>query len=108
MMQAEDVELARLRRTRLGNPRHKTSPLPCSRPLVGSMPGGGRAALARVRVCACARVRVRVPLTAAGGAGCNPPARWDGRRLELFDGTYGDYLISKVAKVSPSQLPRSS
>ena len=61
-----------------------------------------------LRVYACARVRVRVPLTAAGGAGCNPPARWDGRQLELFDGTYGDYLISKVAKVSPSQLPRSS
>ena len=61
-----------------------------------------------LRVYACARVRVCVPLTAAGGAGCNPPARWDGRRLELFDGTYGDYLISKVAKVSPSQLPRSS
>lgn len=29
------------------------------------------------------------------------PARWDGRRVELFEGTYGDYLISKVSAVFP-------
>jgi len=28
-------------------------------------------------------------------------ARWDGRRVEEFEGTYGDYLLGKVSKVFP-------
>ena len=107
MMQAEDVELARLRRTPRAWATPDTKPARC-RALALSLGLCLAVAELPLRVYACARVRVCVPLTAAGGAGCNPPARWDGRRLELFDGTYGDYLISKVAKVSPSQLPRSS
>ena len=31
--------------------------------------------------------------------------RWDGQNLHAFTGTYGDYLLSKVAKVFP-QLQR--
>ena len=29
------------------------------------------------------------------------PRRWDGAQLELFEGTYGEYLLSKVSKVFP-------
>ena len=28
-------------------------------------------------------------------------ARWDGANIHAFDGTYGDYLLGKVAKVFP-------
>jgi isopenicillin N synthase-like dioxygenase len=34
------------------------------------------------------------------GAGSGP-ARWDGQDLRAFTGTYGDYLVAKVAKVFP-------
>ena len=27
--------------------------------------------------------------------------RWDGRSVHAFEGTYGDYLLGKVAKVFP-------
>jgi hypothetical protein len=27
--------------------------------------------------------------------------RWDGRSVHAWDGTYGDYLTAKVAKVFP-------
>lgn len=30
-----------------------------------------------------------------------PPARWDGRSVFDFDGTYGEYLTAKVARVFP-------
>jgi len=40
--------------------------------------------------------------------GCAPPAasgcaadRWDGASVHAFEGTYGDYVLSKVAKVFP-------
>ena len=33
-------------------------------------------------------------------------ARWDGANIDAFDGTYGDYLLSKVSKVFP-ELRRS-
>ncbi len=36
---------------------------------------------------------------ARGGSG--PNQRWDGADLHAFDGTYGDYLMGKVAKVFP-------
>jgi len=29
------------------------------------------------------------------------PSRWDGRRVEAFEGTYGDYLLDKVKSVFP-------
>jgi isopenicillin N synthase-like dioxygenase len=34
------------------------------------------------------------------GVGAGPP-RWDGQDLRAFTGTYGDYLVAKVAKVFP-------
>jgi hypothetical protein len=34
------------------------------------------------------------------GDGAGPP-RWDGQDLRAFTGTYGDYLVAKVAKVFP-------
>ena len=34
-------------------------------------------------------------------AGSGGPPRWDGQDLRAFTGTYGDYLVSKVAKVFP-------
>lgn len=34
-------------------------------------------------------------------------ARWDGRRPELFEGTYGDYVMAKVSKVFP-ELAKST
>jgi isopenicillin N synthase-like dioxygenase len=39
-----------------------------------------------------------MPLGAAAGP---PPARWDGADPLAFEGTYGDYLVAKVAKVFP-------
>jgi hypothetical protein len=29
------------------------------------------------------------------------PARWDGKDVSAFSGTYGDYLLQKVSKVFP-------
>jgi isopenicillin N synthase-like dioxygenase len=34
-------------------------------------------------------------------AGAGGPPRWDGRDLRAFSGTYGDYLVSKIATVFP-------
>ena len=39
-----------------------------------------------------------VPLVPDGSPA---PDRWDGADPHLFDGTYGDYVWSKVAKVFP-------
>jgi polar amino acid transport system ATP-binding protein len=50
-----------------------------------------------------ARVQ-RVPL--AAGAGRKRSVRWDGADLRAFEGTYGDYVTAKVAKVFP-QLHRA-
>ena len=35
-------------------------------------------------------------------------ARWDGASVHTFDGTYGDYLVSKVSKVFPQLAQRVS
>ena len=46
--------------------------------------------------------RGRPPLDARRGSfHAGAPKRWDGRRVEDFEGTYGAYLISKVSKVFP-------
>ena len=50
-----------------------------------------------------ARVQ-RVPV--AGGAERRRNVRWDGADLRAFEGTYGDYVTAKVAKVFP-QLHRA-
>jgi len=44
-----------------------------------------------------------LPGRAAVADGGQP--RWDGQNLHAFSGTYGDYLLGKVAKVFP-QLRR--
>jgi isopenicillin N synthase-like dioxygenase len=36
------------------------------------------------------------------GAAADPGSRWDGADVHAFRGTYGDYLLGKVAKVFPS------
>jgi isopenicillin N synthase-like dioxygenase len=45
-----------------------------------------------------------VPPLPGRAAGDGTP-RWDGQDLRAFTGTYGDYLLGKVAKVFP-QLQR--
>jgi isopenicillin N synthase-like dioxygenase len=35
------------------------------------------------------------------GAAADPSSRWDGADVHAFRGTYGDYLLAKVAKVFP-------
>jgi hypothetical protein len=40
-----------------------------------------------------------LPGRAVAGEGGRP--RWDGQDLRAFAGTYGDYLLGKVAKVFP-------
>lgn len=42
-----------------------------------------------------------VPVPGLGDTGAPAPARWDGRSVFDHDGTYGDYLTAKVAKVFP-------
>ena len=41
------------------------------------------------------------PLPQAAAAPQAGEARWDGADLQAFEGTYGDYLLGKVAKVFP-------
>ena len=41
------------------------------------------------------------PLPARASAGDDGRPRWDGQDLRAFTGTYGDYLLGKVAKVFP-------
>ncbi len=41
------------------------------------------------------------PLPRAAAAPAAGPPRWDGADLQAFEGTYGDYLLGKVAKVFP-------
>ena len=36
-----------------------------------------------------------------GGHSADRPARWDGRSVFDFEGTYGEYLVAKVSKVFP-------
>jgi isopenicillin N synthase-like dioxygenase len=38
----------------------------------------------------------------AGETGANDTDRWDGASVHRFDGTYGEYLLGKVAKVFPA------
>ncbi|WP_436795536.1 isopenicillin N synthase family dioxygenase [Actinospongicola halichondriae] len=42
-----------------------------------------------------------VPVPGLGDTGASAPARWDGRSVFDFDGTYGDYLTERVARVFP-------
>ncbi len=42
-----------------------------------------------------------VPVPGLGDTGSPPPGRWDGRSVFDFDGTYGEYLTAKVARVFP-------
>jgi isopenicillin N synthase-like dioxygenase len=41
------------------------------------------------------------PLPTHSGVEDQGRRRWDGQDLRAFTGTYGDYLIGKVAKVFP-------
>ena len=41
------------------------------------------------------------PIPGLGDTGAPAPTRWDGRSVFDFDGTYGDYLTERVAKVFP-------
>ena len=50
---------------------------------------------ARVRTLDVGRPMTSMP------TGQGVPARWDGADPVLFDGTYGEYVLSKVAKVFP-------
>jgi isopenicillin N synthase-like dioxygenase len=43
----------------------------------------------------------RTGASAAGADSADPQPRWDGQDLRAFTGTYGDYLVAKVAKVFP-------
>jgi isopenicillin N synthase-like dioxygenase len=42
------------------------------------------------------------PLPLGGGAPGDPGDRWDGASVFEFEGTYGDYLLGKVARVFPA------
>lgn len=44
-----------------------------------------------------------VPVPGFGDTGAPAPARWDGRSVFDFEGTYGEYLSEKVASVFPGQ-----
>ena len=44
-----------------------------------------------------------VPVPGFGDTGAAPPPRWDGRSVFDWDGTYGEYLSDKVARVFPDQ-----
>ena len=44
-----------------------------------------------------------VPIPGLGDTGAPPPTRWDGRSVFEFEGTYGEYLTDKVARVFPAQ-----
>lgn len=44
-----------------------------------------------------------VPVPGFGDTGAPPPPRWDGRSVFDWDGTYGEYLSEKVARVFPDQ-----
>lgn len=49
-----------------------------------------------------------VPVPGLGDTGAPPPARWDGRSVFDFEGTYGEYLTEKVARVFPHLWSASS
>ena len=44
-----------------------------------------------------------VPVPGLGDTAAPAPARWDGRSVFDFEGTYGSYLGAKVAAVFPAQ-----
>lgn len=46
-----------------------------------------------------------IDLSKTDGQPDNDRDRWDGANLQAFEGTYGDYILGKVAKVFP-QLRR--
>jgi isopenicillin N synthase-like dioxygenase len=43
-----------------------------------------------------------IPLAGAGAIADDAGERWDGASVHAFQGTYGDYLLGKVAKVFPA------
>jgi len=48
------------------------------------------------------------PLVPGNSVRDDPASRWDGRSPDVFEGTYGEYLLSKVGKVFPDlkEAPR--
>jgi isopenicillin N synthase-like dioxygenase len=44
----------------------------------------------------------RVPEVRVDPAGAGEEPRWDGANVHDFTGTYGEYLLAKVAKVFPA------
>ena len=46
-----------------------------------------------------------VAANASGKAAADRAERWDGASVHEFEGTYGDYLLGKVAKVFPQLAP---
>jgi isopenicillin N synthase-like dioxygenase len=48
------------------------------------------------------------PLPGRAATGEDGGQRWDGQDLRAFDGTYGDYLTAKVAKVFPELFEHTS
>jgi len=48
-----------------------------------------------------------VPVPGLGDTGAPAPARWDGRSVFEFEGTYGRYLREKVAAVFPDHAGRT-
>jgi isopenicillin N synthase-like dioxygenase len=46
------------------------------------------------------------PLPGRAAKTADGRARWDGRDLRAFEGTYGDYLVAKVSKVFPALMSR--
>ena len=45
-------------------------------------------------------------VTDGGAVDADRARRWDGASVHAFDGTYGDYLLGKVAKVFPELTGR--
>ena len=74
--------------------------------LVNRVTGEGEAA--ETAVVLAGRIAANGPLAvmatkqiAVHGADWSAAERWDRASVHLFEGTYGDYLLSKVAKVFP-------
>ena len=51
---------------------------------------------------AAASTAVITPDPTAASSPATTYERWDGQSVHAFEGTYGDYLLSKVSKVFPS------
>jgi pimeloyl-ACP methyl ester carboxylesterase len=62
-------------------------------------------ALTSLGQCVLAGIALVPPLPGRAAAEDDGRRRWDGHDLRAFSGTYGDYLLGKVAKVFPSSQP---